>query len=205
MRIARFTVDFLGILSLLCLSLLASRPLSADEPPNVLDVPTLMQQQMSENMRAVGMLRKGEYGSAKILLRKCVLRVPYDLMAVYNLACAHAKLGQSSDAIDMLKVALKLGFRNKQQLQADEDLASLRNLPEFAEILKGCDEPMPKQMPGWQYNVKIAKPEGAQVAVDHQNMTWNAAARAMQVFIDSSNSGRIDCPLELQVLSVTRS
>lgn len=166
-----------------------SSSLAAD-PPNVLDFPMILQQQSTDNLRAVAMLRKGEYGSAKILLRQCVLRVPHDLMAVYNLACAHAQLGQSDAAFEMLHAALKLGFRSKQQLQMDDDLASLRDKPEFAEILKGCDEPPLKQLPGWNYDVQIAQPVGVALTVDHQNMSWNPLNRVMQVFVDSSSGGK---------------
>lgn len=160
------------------------------QSPNVLDIPALMQQQATDNLRAVALLRKGEHGSAKLILRQCVLRVPHDLMSVYNLACAHALLGQPDEAIEMLQVALKLGFRNKQQLQMDKDLASLRDKPEFAEILKGCDEPPLKTQPGWHYDVQVAKPQATVLTVDHNNMSWNPVNRVMQVFVDASESGK---------------
>lgn len=161
----------------------------AADPPNVLDVPMILQQQANDNLRAVVMLRKGEYENAKLLLRQCVVRMPQDLMAVYNLACAHAKLDQSDEAFEMLRAALKLGFRSKEQMQMDDDLASLRDKPEFAEILKGCDEPPPKRAIGWNYDVQIAQPQGSAFAIDHNNMSWNTANHVMQVFVDSSTSG----------------
>lgn len=179
------------ILAWLTLTITANQilPVIAADPPNVLDVPMILQQQTKDNLRAVAMLRKGEYGSAKLILRQCVERMPHDLMAIYNLACVHAKLGQNDEALEMLRRAIKLGFRSKQQLEKDEDLASLRESPEFAEILKGCDEPPPKRASGWNYDVQIAQPQGVTFHIDNKNMSWNPINRLMQVFVDSTNSG----------------
>ncbi len=149
-----------------------------------------MQQQQVDNLRAVALLRSGDRANAKLLLRQCVLRVPYDLMAVYNLACAYALLDEPDEAIETLQAALKLGFRNKQQLQLDEDLASLRDKPAFAEVLKGCDEPPPKRVSGWNYDVQIAEPKAATLTVDHKNMSWNAATQVMNVFVHTTDSGK---------------
>ncbi len=162
----------------------------AAEPPNVLDLPALLQQQAIDNLRAVSLLRSGDLSKARLLLRQCVLRVPHDMMAIYNLACADARLGQTEEALEMLQAALKLGFRNKQQLEKDEDLASLRQNPQFAEILKGCDAPPPKQVEGWQYKVQVAQPKGLAITVDHDNMIWNQSKRVMHVFINTQDLGK---------------
>ena len=178
-----------GIAGLIAIGWIWSTSVAAD-PPNVLDVPMIMQQQAVDNAKALALLRSGDRDGAKLILRQCVTRVPHDLMAVYNLACAHALLGQTDEALEMLRAALQLGFRAKQQLKMDDDLASLRDKPEFAEILKGCDEPPPKQTPGWHYEVKVAEPKGSTLTVDDHNMTWNAMGRVMQVFVSAKESGK---------------
>jgi transcriptional regulator GlxA family with amidase domain len=55
--------------------------------------------------------------------------------ALYNLACAQARLGRSSEALDALARAVEAGFREKWYLEHDDDLASIRELPRFREIL----------------------------------------------------------------------
>ncbi|MCC6508941.1 MAG: hypothetical protein IT423_07530 [Pirellulaceae bacterium] len=187
---------FVSLTIVVCVSLLAGLSPSncataiAAEPPNVLDVPQLLQQQMVENVKGVELLRSGEYARAKLVFRQCVLRIPHDMSAVYNLACAHALLGQKEDAFEMLRAAIKLGFRSKQQLNFDNDLNSLRELPEFAEILKACDEPAPAKSPGWNYSIKIAQIENNAFTIDNTNMVWNLQSRVMQVFMDVGDCGK---------------
>ncbi len=52
----------------------------------------------------------------------------------YNLACALARLGRSHEAITALNASFKAGYVNYQQMQADEDLASLRGDAGFAAL-----------------------------------------------------------------------
>lgn len=53
----------------------------------------------------------------------------------YNLACGYSLLGKTELAMDHLQKAVTAGFRDKNQLQTDEDLASLRGDARFQEIL----------------------------------------------------------------------
>jgi len=55
--------------------------------------------------------------------------------ALYNIACARALQGRSSEALDALARAVDAGFRQKWALEGDEDLASIRATPRFREIL----------------------------------------------------------------------
>lgn len=53
----------------------------------------------------------------------------------YNLACALARLGRSAAALDALNASVTAGFSNLQQMQSDEDLASLRGDARFAALI----------------------------------------------------------------------
>jgi len=55
--------------------------------------------------------------------------------AYYNMACAHARLGHADQAFENLGKAIDAGFTNKQLMQTDEDLASIRPDPRFATML----------------------------------------------------------------------
>ncbi|MFL6245919.1 MAG: TPR end-of-group domain-containing protein [Thermoanaerobaculia bacterium] len=55
--------------------------------------------------------------------------------AWYNLAAAQARGGDRRRALDSLEKAVAAGFRDRPQLLADEDLASLRNEPRFQALL----------------------------------------------------------------------
>lgn len=54
----------------------------------------------------------------------------------YNLAAAHARLGDKKKALDALEKAVALGWKNLAHMQNDEDLASLRSDPRFRALVK---------------------------------------------------------------------
>jgi putative intracellular protease/amidase len=54
--------------------------------------------------------------------------------AYYNLACAYAMLGEKSRALDALGKAVAAGFADRQWMEQDSELDSLRSDPRFKEI-----------------------------------------------------------------------
>lgn len=56
-------------------------------------------------------------------------------VALYNLACAHARAGSRRQALDSLRRAIASGFANKDLILKDADLDPIRETPEFCEIL----------------------------------------------------------------------
>jgi hypothetical protein len=55
--------------------------------------------------------------------------------AYYNMACAHARLGQKDKAFENLDKAIQAGFNNRQLLTTDDDLASLRDDARYTQLL----------------------------------------------------------------------
>jgi tetratricopeptide (TPR) repeat protein len=55
--------------------------------------------------------------------------------AYYNMACAHARLGEKDKAFENLDKAIQAGFNNRQLLTTDDDLASIRSDERFATML----------------------------------------------------------------------
>jgi hypothetical protein len=53
---------------------------------------------------------------------------------LYNLAIAHARLGDKRAAIDFLAKAIERGYRDIDRMLKDEDLASLRNEAGFKRL-----------------------------------------------------------------------
>lgn len=60
---------------------------------------------------------------------------PLQIQARYTYAGGLCILGRPDDAMRKLQDAVKLGFRNADQLAAEEDLKSLRNDPRFQSLL----------------------------------------------------------------------
>jgi tetratricopeptide (TPR) repeat protein len=108
----------------------------------------------------------------------------------YNKACALARLGRKEDAITALNAAVQAGFNQPNQLDADEDLASLRGDARLTIVRKGaernanpCGDQEYRQFDFWvgEWNVFV---NGQQVATSSiQNIlngcvifeNWNPA------------------------------
>jgi len=54
---------------------------------------------------------------------------------LYNIACCHALLGDSKAALAVLSKSIHAGFRDVEHMRTDPDLASLREVPEFQELV----------------------------------------------------------------------
>lgn len=162
----------------------------AQEPPDVLDLPAIMQQQATDRLRGVQLLQEGHREEALDLFERSVLRMPHDSLAHYNLACAQALLDQSDAALKSLEKAIACGFRGRELMAKEPDLASLRSSPRFAELLKAANAPPLKQAPGWKYSVSVAKPADGVVKIEPGNMMWSEPANTLQVFVDLSEAGK---------------
>ena len=69
-------------------------------------------------------------------LAKANALAPLEGDDAYNHACVLARTGQSQAAIRALTRALATGFSDLEQLQKDDDLASLRPVPAFQQLVK---------------------------------------------------------------------
>lgn len=56
--------------------------------------------------------------------------------AHYNMACAHAALGQEGESIVNLRQAFAYGFDNYAAVRGDPDLASVRATAEFGRLME---------------------------------------------------------------------
>jgi Flp pilus assembly protein TadD len=63
-------------------------------------------------------------------LKALALNPEYPLVH-YNLACLYAQMGRKAHAIEELKEAERAGFKNKEIIRDDPDLANLLGDPEF--------------------------------------------------------------------------
>ena len=77
----------------------------------------------------------GKVEEAKVQARIALELSPNDALMLYNGACFYARLGESKLAIESLRKALATGWATYEWLKRDPDLDSIRNDPEFIELI----------------------------------------------------------------------
>ena len=76
-------------------------------------------------------LQGGAYSEALKTLEQLRSMQPENPMLHYNLACYYSLTGDNRSALESLKKATILGFKNKRQIESDSDLKNLRKNKEF--------------------------------------------------------------------------
>jgi len=82
---------------------------------------------------------KGRFVDGLQIDQRLVELRPDDPLAHYNLACSYALLKRTSQAIDTLRKAVELGYRDFRYLREDRDLDAIRHDPRFRQLLKEYD------------------------------------------------------------------
>ena len=87
------------------------------------------------NVDVFPMFDEGRYEDAKQLLLDALGQYEDQGTLLYNLACAEARLGNPDAALDYLRGALEERPDLRESAGRDEDLATLREDPRFAELV----------------------------------------------------------------------
>ncbi len=113
--------------------------LRVDDHPN--PIPELrrlltMQLAMRRQDRAFRLYNAKKYREAADIFAQIIQEMPNDANAHYNYACMLALAGETRQAIQHLQRALELDASLVRIAERDSDLQSLRNLPEFKQLLE---------------------------------------------------------------------
>ena len=104
-----------------------------------------------DESQLAALAQAGDFARARTLIAQLIDREPREPRHRYNLACAEARLGFTELALDALDTAVRLGFKDRDLLLGDEDLARIRDLPRFREIANrvpaAAPIAAPKQVP----------------------------------------------------------
>lgn len=73
--------------------------------------------------------------------RRLVRLQPYNATAHYNLACSLALCRRRTAALEALRRAVRLGYRDHEWMEKDSDLDFLRSEPEFVALLESLRAP----------------------------------------------------------------
>jgi len=88
-----------------------------------------------------------EFEKALAIYRRILKAYPEDYLALYQSACALARLGRKKEALESLKKAVKCGFRDAEKMRAEPDLQSLKETEEFQKILRSLTKSTRKTAP----------------------------------------------------------
>lgn len=81
---------------------------------------------------------------AKFVEQLALIRRPWHRSnPLYNIACCDALMGNTQEALSFLEQAIGAGFRDVDHMKNDEDLLSLRDLPEFKTLLEKASAQAP--------------------------------------------------------------
>jgi Flp pilus assembly protein TadD len=86
---------------------------------------------------AHALVQAGKIEEAKLEAAKALELSPGDPVMMYNAACFYALMGEKRLAIESLKNSIAAGNENYEWLKRDPDLDSIRNEPEYIELMKG--------------------------------------------------------------------
>ncbi|MGI6496651.1 MAG: tetratricopeptide repeat protein [Kiritimatiellia bacterium] len=165
----------------LCVWLAAGLARAAD----VFEMPRLYprHQQLAGEMRRAIQARDAE--AMEVVARAGTALLPEDPTWRYNLACALSLQGKADDALEVLERAIRLGFHDVGQIDADTDLATIHANPRFDELLElaatlaAAAEPAHRPFP-----VKDGP-----ATVDSTNSVWNYSLGQIDVFFAYPTNG----------------
>lgn len=86
---------------------------------------------------AVGLVRASQIEQAKIKASRAIELSPNDPLMFYNAACFYSNVGDKTHALQSLKNAISTGYGFYEWIKRDPDLDSIRNEPEYIELMKG--------------------------------------------------------------------
>ena len=86
---------------------------------------------------AVDLAQAGRVDEAKNEAARALELNPNDPLMLYNAACFYAQMREKSKAIAMLRDAIAAGYSDYEWFKRDNDLESIRNEPEYIELMKG--------------------------------------------------------------------
>lgn len=79
---------------------------------------------------------RGEFRSALVAHRRAAGFPRRKAIALFNVTCAHARLGETDDALAAFGEAVAAGFRDRGLVATDPDLESIRGDARLAKVLK---------------------------------------------------------------------
>jgi len=109
--------------------------------PGATTAPAIDRQRLEQlDERAAALIKAGKLDEAEALLQQALSIAPRYHRSLYNMAVIEARHGRSSQAMEHLQRAAEEGFTDFIGMQADSNLASLRGLDRYKQLIASKDK-----------------------------------------------------------------
>lgn len=147
---------------------------------NVFLMPGLFPQHVQLTQVFKQQLKAGDYAAMERTCLQGVELLPDDPTWRYNLACSLARQSRQKEALDTLAKAIDLGFRDVNMIANDTDLATLRRLAPFKQLLDEAKR-LQQSPPAGRPFIAPSRVAG-QALVSPSNTIWNLEIGQFQTF-----------------------
>ncbi len=148
---------------------------------NVFAQPRIFRETAALQQQLLVAFSQQKYQVAEHIAQTLLALQPESFASHYNLACAQARFNKPDAALDNLRKAIELGFRSPQQLQQDNDLASLRELTGWQQLLQQAA--LPAAAPQVRRPTPAAITNGVAM-VSQDNTVWSPTLTQLQVYFE---------------------
>ena len=153
-----------------------------DKPPSVFEIPRIQSTlaELRSQLRAA--LHAEQFDQVRKLAEQAIDLIPFDMSSHYDLARAHARMGNTAEALKSLRQVMSLGLPDRALLEADPHFAELRSTPEFAEILELTETGKRPEPTGWKWDIQPSDIKDGVALVSDSNTGWNMSLSAFNTF-----------------------
>ena len=89
----------------------------------------------------------GEQEQALATIAKCIEGAPDSAELYYNISGVYGRMGKTEQALDNLRIALEKGYNSFSFIEQDDDLAALRDNPQYKALMQQYKEKLGYKMP----------------------------------------------------------
>lgn len=89
----------------------------------------------------------GEQEQALATIAKCIEEAPDDAELYYSISGVYGRMGNTEQALDNLRIALEKGYNSFSFIEQDDDLATLRDNPQYKALIQQYKEKLGYKMP----------------------------------------------------------
>lgn len=157
--------------------------LSAAATTSVYEYPHLHPRHAQLRAALTDAIRRGDIPAMEKAARAGVELIPDDPLWHYNLACALAYRATPDLALDELRKAVDLGYREADAIAVDTDLRRIASDPRFKQILSRARALGSTPTPGQPLRIPAPVTAGSSVTLGEANITWNFDAAAFEALL----------------------